>query len=66
MIPENLQTPGNVTAATSALAAFFNVLPTVLGIIIGIMGVVWYGVLFYDRFVKKVPSATLDDKGIGL
>ena len=60
MIPDNLTTPGHTTAITAALAAAFNVMPTILGIIGGMLCVVWYGVLFYDRFVKKKPSADME------
>lgn len=53
MIHDNISTTGHTTAITAGLAAVFNVMPTVLGIIGGILCIGWYGVLFYDRFVKK-------------
>lgn len=45
--------PADAAATASILAAVFNVLPTILGIIAGILGVGWYCVLFYDRFFAK-------------
>lgn len=46
----------NVGVVVAPLTAFFiNVSPVITGIL-AIVGLVWYGVLFYDRFVKKNPT----------
>ena len=51
--------PADVAAAGGILAALFADLPSILSIVAGVLGVVWYGVLLYDRFTKGVNS----DKG---
>lgn len=51
-----LRGPADTVAIGGILAAVFDKLPTILGVIAGVMGVVWYCVLFYDRFIKKYDS----------
>ena len=55
-IVASLRGPADTLAVTGIIASVLNVLPTVLGVIAGLMGIAWYCVLFYDRFIKKYDS----------
>ena len=52
-IPESAHQAGNATAVTSALAAYMGLITPILSGILLIAGLIWYGVLFYDRFIIK-------------
>lgn len=43
---------GHGFAAGALLASLTGVLPIVLSVIGSLMAIAWYGVLFYDRFIK--------------
>lgn len=42
--------------AAAAWALSLSQISTILTIVLTIMGIVWYGVRFFDRFIAKKPS----------
>ena len=57
----SLRGPADAAAVSGIATAVLNVLPTALGIIAGVLGIAWYVVLFYDRFIAKGPAADHED-----
>ena len=53
----NMRGPADAAAIGGIAAAIMDRLPTYLGIVGGVLAIIWYGVLFYDRFIAKGPAA---------
>lgn len=49
----------NIVAVVAPVTSVVLNLPEVLTVVLTIMGIAWYGVLFYDRFFKRKK----DDNG---